>query len=301
MTEPPRRKASMRPILRYHGGKFRIAPWVISHFPKHRVYVEPYGGAGSVLMRKERSEFEIYNDLDQDVVNVFRIMRDPEQAKRLADMIRYTPWSRHEFDLSYEEPGPEFEPGALEIERARRTIVRCFMAHGSTSRRRNASGFRGKWHPGRRGGGAGDWPGYPEAIVKFTKRLERVVIEERPATYIIERYDGPGVLFYVDPPYPTSTRTSVRSERDEGRAYLHDMTDDDHRELAALLRKCEAAVVVSGYPCALYDEELYAGWQREEKRAMADGGRVRKEVLWIKPGGVTMPAPQESHVQASML
>lgn len=283
-----------RPALRYHGGKWRIAPWVIKHFPPHRVYIEPFGGAASVLFRKERSQFEIYNDLDSDVVNVFRVMRDPATAAELERKLRFTPWSREEFDLSY-SPAP-----ADPVERARRTIVRCFMAHGSTARRKGASGFRGKWHPGRRGGGAGDWPGYPDAIQTFTKRLEKVVIEHRPAPYIIERYDGDNVLFYVDPPYPHTTRTSIRCEGDTERAYAHELSDDDHRRLAAQLSQCEAAVVLSGYACHLYDVELYAGWERQEKRAMADGGQERTEVLWIKPAGVKMEIPN-SHTQGSLL
>jgi DNA adenine methylase len=270
--------APTRPVLRYHGGKWRIAPWIIGHFPEHRVYIEPYGGAGSVLMRKPRSEFEIYNDLDADVVNVFRVLRDSAMSTELARVVELTPWSRREFIESY-------EPTADMVERARRTIVRCFMSHGSTSRRRHASGFRGKWHPDRRGGGAGDWPGYPALLSVFTERLQRVVIEERPAQYVVERYDGPGVLFYADPPYPLSTRSSMRSERDSGRAYQQDMTDDDHRRLAAALHRCEGAVVLSGYPSELYDDELYVGWTRSARRAMADHGQERTEVLWMKPFG----------------
>lgn len=274
--------APARPVLRYHGGKYRIAPWIIQHLPEHRVYIEPFGGGASVLMRKPRSEFEIYNDLDADVVNVFRVLRDPAASAELSRVLTLTPWSRTEFEESYQACD---EP----IERARRTIVRCFMSHGSTSRRKGASGFRGKWHPDRRGGGAGDWPGYPQAIEVFTERLSKVVVEHRPALYVIERYDGPGVLFYVDPPYPLGTRSSMRSDRDQGRAYQHDMTDDDHRRLALALHRCAGAVVLSGYPCTLYDDELYVGWERHQRRAMADHGQERTEVLWCKPFGPMVP------------
>lgn len=273
--------AVTRPALRYHGGKYRTAPWIIAHLPAHRIYVEPFGGAASVLLRKPRAEFEIYNDLDADIVNVFRVLRDPPAAERLARLLMLTPWSRREFDLSYT---PADEP----IERARRTIVRCFMAHGSTSRRKGATGFRSKWHPNRRGGGAGDWPGYPAAIPAFVERLASVVIEERPAEYMIDRYDGADVLFYCDPPYPHVTRTSAFKRGDDV-AYAHEMSDDDHRRLAVKLHRCAGAVVISGYPCALYDDELYHGWQRTTKRTVADRGVARLECLWMKPAGAIDP------------
>ncbi len=106
-----------RPVLRYPGGKYRIAKWIISYFPQHKFYVEPYCGAASVLMRKPRTEGEIINDLDGDVVNVFRVLRDPEQAKELERLVRLTPFAYEEYKRSYdatEDP----------IERARRTIFR---------------------------------------------------------------------------------------------------------------------------------------------------------------------------------
>jgi DNA adenine methylase len=291
-------------VLRYHGGKYRIAPRIIaclySVAPKHRVYVEPFGGAASVLMRKPRSDFEVYNDLDSDVVNVFRVLRDRGQAAELQRLLKLTPWARAEFEGSYDATDDD-------VERARRTIVRCFMAHGSTSRRRGRTGFRAASHPGRRGGGFGDWRGYHDALPAFVDRLHGVVIECRPAMDIIERHDAVDALFYVDPPYPISTRSSIRCDGDSDRAYSHEMTDDDHRCIAASLHRCIAAslhrciaaVVVSGYACQLYDEELYAGWERLEIKARADGGKDRTEVVWCKPAGATSARPT-SLVQSSL-
>jgi DNA adenine methylase len=274
-----------RPVLRYHGGKWRIAPWIIAHLPEHRVYVEPFGGGASVLMRKPRSDFEVYNDLDADVVNVFRVLRDRESAAELRRLLALTPWARGEFEASYERsPDP--------VEQARRTIVRCFMAHGSTSRRRGRTGFRAGSHPGRRGGGFGDWRGYHDALDSFTDRLHGVVIESRAAVDVIARYDASDALIYADPPYPVDTRSSIRCDGDTERAYAHDLSDDDHRELAGVLHQSRAAVIVSGYPCRLYDDELYAGWRREERKARADGGRARTEVVWIKPAGAMAPPPR---------
>jgi DNA adenine methylase len=282
-----------RPVLRYHGGKFRIRNWIISHFPPHRRYVEPFGGAGSILMTKPRSDFDVYNDLDAAVVNVFRVYRDPVMAKELRRLLRYTPWSRDEFYLSYV---PTEDP----LERARRTIVRAFMAHGSTSVRAKRTGFRAGSHPDRRGGGFGDWRGYPKAAKRFTERLQGVVIENTDAMALMRRHDRSDTLFYVDPPYPQSTRSAIRCDGDLTRAYNHEMTDDDHRRLRAVVGSLEGTVIVSGYPCSLYDDELYAGWERDTRPARGDGGVARTEVVWIKPAGVTYPSPSTSLVQSSL-
>lgn len=178
------------------------------------------------------------------------------------------------------------------IERARRTIVRCFMGHGSTSARKHRTGFRAASHPGRKGGGFGDWRGYPDAIDCFTDRLQGVVIECVNAFALIERHDALDALFYMDPPYPLDVRPSMRAEGDMGsRAYKYELTDDEHRQLAGVLHRLTAAVIVSGYACHLYDEELYAGWERHEHKARADGGVDRTEVIWIKPAGVQLSVP----------
>ena len=125
-----------RPVIRYHGGKWRLAPWIISHFPEHRIYVEPFGGAGSTLIRKRRCYAEIYNDLDSEVVNVFRVLRDPSTAVALREAIELTPFGRAEFEAAYE---PTDEP----IERARRTIIRAYMGFGSASyNAQHGTGFR---------------------------------------------------------------------------------------------------------------------------------------------------------------
>lgn len=257
-----------RPVLRYHGGKWRIAPWVISHFPEHKVYVEPFSGAASVLMRKPRSFAEVINDLDGEVINVFRVLRDAKAAERLRRQIVLTPWSRAEFRLSLERAD-------CPIERARRMISRSFMAFGTTCRRQASTGFRAKVYTGKRNGGFGDWLTYPSQIGLFAERLSGVVIGAQ---------DGPDTLFYVDPPYPISTREgSMRWSSRSDRAYAHELTDDDHRDLARVLHAAKGKVVISGYPCPLYDEELYPNWERHSREARADHAAKRTEVIWIKP------------------
>jgi len=270
--------APTRPILRYHGGKWRLAPWVISHFPQHRVYVEPFGGAASVLLRKPRSYAEVYNDLDGEVVNLFRVLRNPAQARELVRQVKLTPYARAEFDESYivaDDP----------IEQARRTLFRS-MAGFSTS------GASGQWKTGFRGNvtrpgttPAHDWQHFPEALEMVIERLRGVVIENEDALAVIGRYDGPQTLLYIDPPYPMSTR----SDRWSRSAYKHEMTDGEHRRLADVLHACRGAVIVSGYACELYDCELYPTWWRIVHDAHADGARDRVEVLWMNHRNNDMP------------
>lgn len=264
-----------RPALRYHGGKWRLAPWVIQHFPPHRIYVEPYGGAAGVLLRKARVPFEVYNDLDSEVVNVFRVLRDAEAAARLREQLYLTPWSREEFNGAYQ---PTEDP----VERARRTIVRQFMGFGTTGRRRGRTGFRARSYRDSGSSGVADWCNYLDALPAFVERLRGVVIENRPALEVIRQQDQPETLFYVDPPYVLSTRTSIGHKGTE-EAYQHDLTDEEHRELAALLKTVEGYVVVSGYHCALY-EELYPaseGWWTAGRNSLADGAQLRRETLYL--------------------
>ena len=260
-----------RPVLRYHGGKWRIADWIISHFPPHRVYVEPYAGGASVLLQKPRSHTEVYNDLWDDVVNVFRVLRDPEKAEELRRAVSLTPFSRTDM-LESDQPAE----GA--IERARRIIYRSFSGFGSASANSlHKTGFRSN---SRMSGNAPsmDWRNWPEHIEMFTERLRGVCIECRPALGLIEQFDGGDTLFYIDPPYPHSTRGMRRRNA----AYRHEMADDDHIELAMTLHQCNSMVVVSGYSCELYDD-LYREWQRVDRGSYADGAAKRVESLWINP------------------
>lgn len=148
--------AVTRPALRYHGGKFRLAPWICGFFPEHTVYVEPFGGAASVLLHKDRTHSEVYNDVHDEVVNVFRVLRDPVMAEQLARMVDLTPFARAEFEASYEHTD---EP----VERARRTVIRSFMGFGSGAAfSKHATGFRTGARGERNAGAATDllsWPG----------------------------------------------------------------------------------------------------------------------------------------------
>jgi DNA adenine methylase len=259
-----------RPLIRYHGGKWKLAPWIVAHMPPHHTYVEPFGGGGSVLLRRERTYAEIYNDLDGDVVNLFKVARDRGEELRRA--LELTPFARDEFELSYE---PADEP----LEQARRMIVRAFQGFGSASACGERSGFRAT---SSRSGTtpATDWRNYPEALSSITARLQGVVIEHRDARLVMAHHDRPNTLHYVDPPYVHSTRSLKVRHNDHRKSYKHELTDDQHAELASFLRDLRGMVIVSGYPCPLY-EELFGNWHCIERAAFADGARPRIEALWL--------------------
>ncbi len=263
-----------RPVLRYHGGKFRLAPWILTFFPEHKVYVEPFGGAASILMLKPQVGAECYNDLDVQVVNLFRILRNPEQALELQRRVHLTPFARAEFDWAY-------EPATDDLDAAHKLIIKSFMGHGSDSATRGCrTGFRSKLTDGRVLP-AVEYSTWSEAIPSFTRRLAGVVVEQRDALEVIARMDSPNSLIYADPPYCHSTRSSIMDRGTKTHGYRHEMTDEDHRRLAEVLHSAKGMVVLSGYASDLYDKELFADWTRAERRHVADGGKFRTEVVWI--------------------
>ena len=287
-----RRGGVERPILRWHGGKWKLAPWLMGFFPDHRIYVEPFGGAGSVLMRKPRVYAEIYNDLDDVVVNLFRILRDDAKAIKLIEALRMTPFAREEFTDA-------LEVAEDDVERARHLIVRSYMGFGSNAHAGSSTaektGFKSYTRPddyrstgfranSNRSGTtpAHDWANYPDALPAIIERLRGVIVEQRPAIDVMRQHDGPATLHYVDPPYLPETRSPANKYDLKHRMYRHELTPDDHRELLAFLKTLEGFVVLSGYPSPLYEEAL-PEWRRETCAAHADGARDRTEVAWINP------------------
>lgn len=276
VNDATQQKAPTRPILRYHGGKWMLAEWVISHFPVHKVYVEPFGGAASILLQKPRSYSEVYNDINGEVVNLFSVLRS--NANELERQLRLTPYSRDEYDLS-------FEVSLDQIEQARRTVTRGFLAMHPDSLAGVKVGFRSRCSGVRGTSFVQDWQSLPDQVSLWSGRLQGVVIECLAADKLIEQHDGSNVLFYVDPPYPQETRGGGR--------YRFEMSSEDHRRLAEVLRSVKGMVVLSGYPCELYDKELFPDWQRIERRALADGAKERTEVLWLNEAAVKAQAQQK--------
>jgi DNA adenine methylase len=257
-----------RPVLRYHGGKFKIANWIIPQLPNHATYVEPFGGAASILLRKSRVSGEIYNDLDGTVVNVFRVLQSPEKAAELYRLLRVTPFSRAEFKRSYEEP-------VSDIDAAHKAIIRSFMGFSTDALTRGcATGFRANKTRGKLP--AQEWSTYPNFIATFVERLRGVVIEQRNAFEVINAYDSPETLFFVDPPYVSSTRGDGCAKH----GYKYEFSNRDHEMLSTALRGVRGKVVLCGYYSSLYDR-LYGDWRTAEHKAFANGSHPRTEMLWM--------------------
>lgn len=274
-----------RPVLRWHGGKWLLAAWIISFFGKHRVYVEPYSGAWSVGLQKSRALAEVWNDLDGELVNLFSVLRDPSRASKLIEALRLTPFSREEFVRAY-------SPTRNRTERARRLIVRSFMGHGSDGASgQYRTGFRAN---SNRSGGppALDWANLPAGLELAVDRLRGVIIESRPAVAVMAAHDGPETLHYVDPPYLPETRARANRRADNGGVYRHEMNEADHIELLGFLTTLQGMVILSGYPSEIYDAHL-VGWRKVERAALADGALKRTEVLWLNPAAA-LARPQSS-------
>lgn len=254
-----------RPALTYFGGKWRLAPWIISHFPPHEIYVEPFGGGGSVLLRKSPSRVEIYNDLNTELVDFFRVLRHPSQSSRLFRLLKRTPYARDELRAAY---GLTDDP----VERARRLAVRSFQAFHPRAIFGDPAPFDCRISHNE----AMSWANYVRALPRIIDRLRNVIIENRPALSIIAAHDSPQSLIYVDPPYPLSTRTSAQK-------YPCEMSDSDHDSLLDALCSVKGRVVISGYDHPLYRDRL-SGWVRAEHAArVSNSGSLRTEVLWCSP------------------
>ncbi len=260
MSDPTVGELPPHPLLRCFGGKWGLADWIIGHFPDHRTYVEPFGGGASVLLRKPPSRAEVYNDNDGEVVNLFRVAREHGDALRRA--IELTPYSRDELVLSHRETDDS-------IERARRTLVRCWMGYGDA----NACTASGFLRDSKRNG-AVTWDAFADSIGVTIRRLRRVIIEHRNALDLILEHDRPDTLFYVDAPYLKS------AGRDIAVNPWTEMSIGEHERLADILRGVQGAVVLSGYASTHY-RQFYPDWicvRQDPRQARV---RRRRECLWL--------------------
>lgn len=257
-----------RPSLRYFGGKWLCAPWIIERLPDHRTYVEAFCGGASVLLRKPRSYAEVINDSSGAVVNFFRVLRD--HGEELHRLLTLTPYAADEFAACRE---PADDP----VERARRFFVRSWFGFGGASAVKSFRGFRRCAQRDI----AGQAAGAVDALPVVTERLRRVTVENLDWRQVVAKYRRKDTLLYVDPPYLFRVRGETRPSKAYGE---HDMgCGADHLELLEVLNDFPGPVALSGYEDPMYELRL-AGWGRHERKVSGpqNGGRV--EVLWVKGG-----------------
>lgn len=250
----------MNAVLKYPGAKNKIATQICSYIPEHKVYLEPYAGSLAVLFNKQRSHIETVNDLHDEVVNFFRVVRD--SGNELQRLIELTPYARSEYELAYEE-------SSNDIERARRFCVRCWMGFGCANLYKN--GFK-TGQQTNSPNPAVAWSKLSETLLLASERLKGVQIENLPAVELINRYDTADVFMYIDPPYLHSTRKNY--------LYKHEMTDTQHEELLKVLIAHPGKILISGYDSDLYNSYL-DGWQKVRINTCAEKGLRRTEVLWM--------------------
>ncbi|HLF91249.1 MAG TPA: DNA adenine methylase, partial [Anaerolineales bacterium] len=284
----------------WYGGKFSHLDWLLPLLPETTHYCEPFGGSAAVLINRKPSPVETYNDIDGEVVNFFRVLRD--QKEELLEAIGLTPFSREELRIAVNGKTENLS----DLERTRRFFVRARQVR--TGLAQTAS--EGRWAHCKlttRAGMAGAvsrWLGSVEGLSEIAQRLLRVQIENAPALEVIQRFDSPETLFYCDPPY-------VHESRSDTNAYAYEMTDREHRELSEVLHRVEGKVALSGYHSDLMDE-LYGDWKAiEGPRKLAHSTNTRPdnlkqertEVLWVnyEVGAVTEYRGKEEWLEPLML
>lgn len=254
----------------WYGGKFNHLSWLLPLLPRCHHYCEPFGGSAAVLLNREPSPVETYNDIDGEVVSFFRVLR--EHREELVEAIALTPFSREEFYRAIKLDRTAASP----VERARCFFVCARQVRTGLAQRASL----GRWANCRKTSRAGmsgvvsRWLGSIEELPGIAERLLRVQIENRPAADVVRLYDGEDTLFYCDPPYPHESRT-------DSKAYGYEMRDEEHKALSAALHEVSGKVAVSGYRCDLMDS-LYTGWKRHDAPAKKchSSKAPRMEALW---------------------
>lgn len=250
----------VKSVLKYPGAKNRIAPWICEYIQKHDVYLEPFAGSLAVLFHKQRSHIEPVNDIDEEIVNFFRVLRN--RSEELETAIEFTPFSRSEYKAAYELSEDD-------LERARRFAVRCWMGFGCGNLYQN--GFRSGQQT-KSPNPAKAWSELPKTMKLAAERLSAVQIENLPAIELIERYDTEDVFIYADPPYLHGTRKNY--------LYKYEMQDSDHEKLLKALIRHQGNILLSGYDNDMYNDMLH-DWHKVHKATRAERGHRRIETLWM--------------------
>lgn len=254
----------------WYGGKFSHLSWLLPLLPKCHHYCEPFGGSAAVLLNREPSSVETYNDIDGEVVNFFKVLRDKKEE--LIEKIALTPFSREEFFYAVTPSKDELS----DLERARRFFIRARQSRTGLAQTASLGRWANCKNTSRAGmsGVVSRWLGSVKMLPEIAERLLRVQIENRPALEVIELYDESDTLFYCDPPYP-------QESRGDAKAYEFEMSDEKHQMLADLLNLVKGKAAISGYRCDLMDS-LYKGWNRFDAspKACHSIKKLRQEALW---------------------
>ena len=256
----------MRKVLKYPGSKWNIAEKLVRLIPDHHSYVEPYFGSGAVLFSKTPSDIETVNDLDGDVINLFRCIQ--QDSERLARLVMTTPFSRETYDRQLP---PGFTGYASRYQQAAGFLTKCWQGHGFRTNCYKA-GWKNDVHGRESMYALWDWYRLPGWIVDIAERLRKVQIENRPALEVIKRFDHPDVFIYIDPPYLPEVKT--------GKLYRHEMTGEEHEELLETVLGSRAKIMISGYDSDMYNSRL-KGWIKESFMSCAEHGKPRKEAVWM--------------------
>jgi DNA adenine methylase len=264
-------KPRRRIVFGWYGGKFSHLSWLLPLLPRCHHYCEPFAGSAAVLLNREPSPVETYNDIDGEAVNFFRVLRTHKDE--LIEVIGLTPFSREEFYQAVSGNGR----GISDLERARRFFVRARQARTGLAQTASLGRWANCKNTSRAGmsGVVSRWLGSVEDLPDIALRLLRVQIENRPAVEVIRLYDSPATLFYCDPPY-------LHETRGDSKAYAFEMDEKQHIELAAALHRCKGDVAISGYRCDLMDR-LYEDWRRFDApmKQCHSIKKPRQECLWM--------------------
>ncbi len=256
----------MRSPIVWFGGKGMMSKKLLPLLPRCHTYVEAFGGGASMLFAKHPSPVEVYNDLDGGLVGFFRVLRNPEQFKEFHRLVSLTPYARREFLDCRDAWKTETDPvtrAYMWFVVARISFSGEFGASMSTS---VTSSHRGMAST------VSKWLSIIDLLPQIADRLLRVQIEQADFRIILDRYDTPETLFYLDPPYVLSTR--------KGGKYEFELSDKDHADLVSLLLNLKGRAMLSGYAHDLYAPLEAAGWERKDfKTTCYAAGRTRASGL----------------------
>lgn len=268
---------AVKPAFPYYGGKSYIAQWILSFVPPHHTFVDLFGGSGAIILAKEPSPVEVFNDIDEGLTHFYSVLRDPQMAEELVRRLELTPYSRSEYYNCLRTWKDCKDP----VEKARR----WYYVQATSFNGRFGAGIRTSPTASSRGKSAlvSAYQTHVERIREVAKRFRDVIIENLDFAEVVKRYDTPQTVFYADPPYVLETRNKTST-------YTHEISLDDHRRLVEIALNTKGRWVISGYEHPVYAPLVENGWTQERLEVVAQAAaynaartRQRTEVLWISP------------------